>query len=260
MEAVLKSVLVIGGSRGIGAQCALILAQNGWSVTLTYNTRKHKADAVVSSLLQISDQKHSAIMLDVSDTRSVDALISCLQTTEHKLDAVIFSVAAGMETHKGVDYARKANTVAPLLTLRALFPRMNPGSMAVYLTSHEAHYYGRKPVYGNYAIIAETKRAGELLLVNAAQSFAEAGVGLHIVSADIVEDSPTAKLLEIKDRGVLQSRRDQVGQLPTCWDVALKACQPLLSVDPDLPFGSVTYVWEPIGYTNMEEKNDGQVQ
>ncbi|MFN5811978.1 MAG: SDR family NAD(P)-dependent oxidoreductase, partial [Burkholderiales bacterium] len=41
-------VLITGGSRGIGAACALLAARQGWAVAVNYTRDAQAADAVVS--------------------------------------------------------------------------------------------------------------------------------------------------------------------------------------------------------------------
>jgi isoaspartyl peptidase/L-asparaginase-like protein (Ntn-hydrolase superfamily) len=41
------------------------------------------------------------------------------------------------------------------------------------------------------------------------------GITLSIVSGDMIEGTITPRLLERMDRGVMQSRREQAGALPT---------------------------------------------
>ena len=45
-----KIALVTGGSRGLGKNMALKLAEKGINVILTYNSKKEEADAVVSEI------------------------------------------------------------------------------------------------------------------------------------------------------------------------------------------------------------------
>ena len=42
-----KALLITGGSRGIGRACALLAAENGWSVGVNYREDAKAADAVV---------------------------------------------------------------------------------------------------------------------------------------------------------------------------------------------------------------------
>jgi NAD(P)-dependent dehydrogenase (short-subunit alcohol dehydrogenase family) len=74
-----KIALVTGGSRGLGKNAALQLAQKGIDVILTYRTNKQEAEAVVATIQQ-NGQKAAALQLDVADTKSFDGFIQQLTT------------------------------------------------------------------------------------------------------------------------------------------------------------------------------------
>ena len=60
-------VLVTGGSRGLGRDMALRLAESGHNVILTYRSRAGEAEAVVQAIRE-RGRKAAALALDVSDS------------------------------------------------------------------------------------------------------------------------------------------------------------------------------------------------
>ena len=60
-----KKALITGGSRGIGAQCARMLAEDGWDVYINYNKSESEAIALAS------ETGGTAVKADVSDFVSV---------------------------------------------------------------------------------------------------------------------------------------------------------------------------------------------
>jgi len=69
-----KTALVTGGSRGLGKDMALSLADKGIDVIITYNTRKVDAEAVVKEI-ESKGRKGVALQFDVSNIKSIDNLI-----------------------------------------------------------------------------------------------------------------------------------------------------------------------------------------
>ena len=70
-----KTVLVTGGSRGIGKACALRLAREGYQVFLTYVSRPEEARSVVEAI-QAEGGKAEAFALDQSDREAVAAFFA----------------------------------------------------------------------------------------------------------------------------------------------------------------------------------------
>jgi NAD(P)-dependent dehydrogenase (short-subunit alcohol dehydrogenase family) len=69
MENNSRIALVTGGSRGLGRDMALRLAEKGLSVIITYQSRKEDALEVVAKIQQ-AGQKAAALQLSVGDTKS----------------------------------------------------------------------------------------------------------------------------------------------------------------------------------------------
>jgi NAD(P)-dependent dehydrogenase (short-subunit alcohol dehydrogenase family) len=84
METKNKIALVTGGSRGLGKDMALRLAQKGLDVLITYNSQQTDAENVVSEINQ-GGQKAAALQLNVGDLKSFaafsDQLKEVLQNT-----------------------------------------------------------------------------------------------------------------------------------------------------------------------------------
>lgn len=78
MAASKKIALVTGGSRGLGRNMALSLAQKGIDVILTYNSKKEEALGVVAEIGQ-AGQKAAALQLNTGDVKSFDAFFERLQ-------------------------------------------------------------------------------------------------------------------------------------------------------------------------------------
>lgn len=70
--------LVTGGSRGIGAATARVLAQDGWPVGINYRSDQDAAESVVKEIEDAGGQA-VALKADISEPAAPDALLSELK-------------------------------------------------------------------------------------------------------------------------------------------------------------------------------------
>ncbi|HTI90117.1 MAG TPA: SDR family oxidoreductase [Puia sp.] len=80
MEKKNRIVLVTGGSRGLGKDMALRLAEKGLDVIITYHSKKEEALAVVSGIRQ-QGRKAAALQLDTAEVSGFDAFFAILADT-----------------------------------------------------------------------------------------------------------------------------------------------------------------------------------
>jgi len=135
-----KRALVTGGSRGIGAAIALVLAENGADVAFTYQHSAEKAEAVRKSI-SATGHRAVAIQADSADpqaiTRSVEDAVSALGG----LDVLVNSAAIGhsgmIEDIKLDDYQRlmDVNVRAPVLFAQAVIPHLSEGGRIITIGS-----------------------------------------------------------------------------------------------------------------------------
>jgi len=78
MENNSKIAVVTGGSRGLGRDMALRLAEKGIQVVLTYHSRQEEANKVVA-LIEQTGQKAAALQLDVASIKSFDSFFDQLK-------------------------------------------------------------------------------------------------------------------------------------------------------------------------------------
>jgi len=72
-----QSLLVTGGSRGIGAAVALLAARQGWNVVVNYTRDAAAAQAVVQQV-QATGRQALAVQADVGDEAQVTALFAAV--------------------------------------------------------------------------------------------------------------------------------------------------------------------------------------
>jgi len=71
------NILITGGSRGIGAATARVLAAKGYNVCINYHKQKHAADLLVADLLRLG-VKAIAVQADVSQEQQVVNLFNTM--------------------------------------------------------------------------------------------------------------------------------------------------------------------------------------
>ena len=78
-----KTVLVTGASRGIGAACAEIFAENGFNVIINYNNSKEKAEALAEKTGGL------AYKCDVSDPATAGKMVEDVIQKYGKIDVLV---------------------------------------------------------------------------------------------------------------------------------------------------------------------------
>jgi len=142
----MKTVLITGGSRGIGAAAALNCAHRGMSVVLTYKDNKHSADDVVARI-EADGGKAVALQLDVSDSASFGAfremLAQALQDNwgSDRLHGLVNNAGYGLfeplqsVSEEQFDGLFRTHLKGPFFLTQALLPLLASGASIVNLTS-----------------------------------------------------------------------------------------------------------------------------
>jgi enoyl-[acyl-carrier protein] reductase III len=177
------SVLVTGGSRGIGRAIALRFARDG-------------AKRIGIGYLR-NDAAAEAAAEEVRAARAEPVLIRGNVSSERVLgdvgaagpwDVLVHAAATGvarpaLETEdKHWDWTMNANARAFLSLTRAVAPEMPKGSSVVAISS-----LGSVRVLENYVLIGASKAALEALVRSLAVELAPRGIRVNAVSAGVVE-------------------------------------------------------------------------
>jgi 3-oxoacyl-[acyl-carrier protein] reductase len=172
-------------------------------------------------------------------SRGIGAAVA-LMMAEQGADVAVNFRSKGSRAEAIANQVQAPRRRALLRTLDAVLPLMRSGGSIVFVTSHLAHFYGRKPVYGAYEPIAASKKPGEDALRSRMAEFEARGIRLAIVSGDMIEGTITPKLLERTQRGLIESRRAQAGALPTVQEFAAAIVD--AAADAHRPNGHVSFV------------------
>ena len=82
-----KTVLITGGSRGIGRACAQLFAEHGAHVIITYKTNVKEAEQTLRSLHTTG--KHSCFQLDIAQPQSVSTFFTEVMQQYDRLDVLV---------------------------------------------------------------------------------------------------------------------------------------------------------------------------
>jgi enoyl-[acyl-carrier protein] reductase III len=209
------SILVTGGSRGIGKAIALRFASLGAArVAIGYMRGDTAAEETAEELRALGTEP-IFIRGNVASQRVADEV-----TALGQLDILIHSAATGvirpaLETEdKHWDWTLSANARALLSLTRAAAPSMQPGSSIIGLSS-----LGSVRVLENYALVGASKAALEAIIRYLAVELAPRGIRVNAVSAGVVE---TGALDHFPNREAMleMGEANPVGRIVTPEDIA----------------------------------------
>ena len=212
-------MLVTGASRGIGAAVALLMAEQGADLAINFRSKGSRAEEIAAQIRALGRRALLA-QADLTQAGEILQMAHTVQEAFGRLDILVLNASGGLEKNKPASYAMDLNLTAQVRTFEAALPMMPRGGCVVFVTSHLAHFYGRKPVYAAYEGIAASKNAGEDALRLRLPELQARGVRLAVVSGDMIEGTITPKLLERTQRGLIEMRRGQAGELPTVQEFA----------------------------------------
>lgn len=225
-----KTAFVTGSSRGIGAETVGFFAEAGAKVAINFRDKEARAEKVAAG---IRENGGEAIVVgaDLTDYDSITALRDTLQSEFGGLDILVLNASGGMEAGKGDDYAMRLNRDAQVNALQTLRPLLHAGSRIVFVTSHQAHFIRTVDTMPEYLPVALSKRAGEDALREMIPSLEADGIGFVVVSADMIEGTVTATLLDRANPGTINARKEAVGKLYNvsefAAEIALAAVEPV---------------------------------
>ncbi len=241
-----KTIIITGSSRGVGADTAQILAESGANIIVNYRSKAPRANKIVAAIEEAGG-KATAVGGDVTNSEDVQNLINTAIDTYGSLDYLILNASGGMETNMGEDYAMRLNRDAQLNFARAAAERMSEGGRIVFVTSHQAHFIHDVETMPEYKPVAESKKAGEEALLAEIPALTEKGISLVVVSADMIEGTVTATLLNRLRPGALDERREAAGKLYTVNEFAHEVAK---MVTADVETGHIELVGGAKGFVD----------
>jgi len=189
-----KAVLITGGSRGIGRACALLAAQNGWSIGVNYREDSKAADEVVETIAKDCGRA-VALKGDVSVEAEAIGIFDAATKALGPLTAVIANAGVVAPTAKLADMGAErirhifeVNVLGTFLTAREAARRLPKSSGgdggSIVLMSSAAARLGSPNLYIDYAA---SKGAIDTLTVGLAKELAPEGVRVNAIRPGIID-------------------------------------------------------------------------
>jgi NAD(P)-dependent dehydrogenase (short-subunit alcohol dehydrogenase family) len=188
-----KIALVTGGSRGLGRNAALSLAERGVDVILTWRSQRAEADAVVAEI-EKRGARAVALQLDVGDSASfprfAQAVREALQQRwqRERFDFLVNNAGVGVRapfadtTEAQFDELVNVHLKGPFFLTQALLPLLHDGGRIVNISSGLARF--ALPGYSAYAAM---KGAMEVLTRYLAKELGPRRITANIVAPGAIE-------------------------------------------------------------------------
>lgn len=135
-----KRALVTGGSRGIGAAIAQVLAERGADVAFTYRDAVERAETVVEAI-ERTGRRALALRADSADPQAIERAVSEAVSAFGGLDILVNSAAIGLSgSLADIDleaYQRlmDVNVRGPVLFAKAAIPHLAAGGRIISIGS-----------------------------------------------------------------------------------------------------------------------------
>lgn len=189
-----KIVLITGGSRGIGAACALTAARKGWAVAVNYTSNAKAAESVVSEI-RAAGGKAIAVQADVAHEDQVLAMFAQVDAQLGRLSALVnnagvVDVTARLDEMSVTRLRRMfdINVIGSMVCAREAVRRMSTrhggsGGAIVNLSSAAARLGGT----AQYLDYAAAKGAIDTFTIGLAKEVAAEGIRVNAVRPGLIE-------------------------------------------------------------------------
>ena len=188
-----KIALITGGSRGLGKNMALHLAQKGIDIILTYNSKKEEAEAVVREI-EKTGRKAIALQLNTGDVKNFDSFFEeikkALKNTfnSDRFDFLINNAGIGIyasfaeTTEEQFDALMNIQFKGVFFLTQKALPLIKDGGRIINLSTGLARFS-----MPGYAAYASMKGAMETLTRYQAKELGARGIAVNCVAPGAIE-------------------------------------------------------------------------
>ena len=214
-----KTVLVTGGSRGIGKAIALEFASRGADIAFNY-IRSHRSAAETQAEIEALGVRCLRARAHLGDSAKIRELFAELDEKFGKLDVLVNNAASGVQRsaseleEKHWDWTLNVNAKAPWLCAIEASKLMPEGGSIVNITSQ-----GSSKVLPYYFSVGTSKAALEALTRYLAVELAPRGISVNAVSGGYVETG-ALDYFPNRESMIEAGRSTPVGRMVAAEDIA----------------------------------------
>jgi len=218
-----KTILVAGGTRGIGKAISIRFARSGAKVIANY-LRNEKAAEELKAIAAEEQLEISFCRADLTTDKGLGQLGRFLEESAPQLSGLVFCAATGIHrpfdelTERHFDWTFNLNVRAFFRLVKLARRRLSKGSSVVPISS-----WGATRVLPYYSLIGSSKGALEALARHLAAELAPFGVRVNLLTAGAVLTDAWKAMPDSEDRIAETIRRTPAGRLVTAEEVAYGA-------------------------------------
>jgi enoyl-[acyl-carrier protein] reductase III len=218
-----KTILITGGTRGIGQAISLRFARAGATVIANYLRDEQAAE----HLKAIATEERLAIALcraDLTNERGLEQLDRSLQECGPHLSGLVHCAATGIHrpieelTERHFDWTFNLNVRAFFKLIKLLMARFSKGSSIVAVSS-----WGALRALPCYSLVGSSKGALEAFVRHLAVELAPRGIRVNILTAGAVLTDAWKAVPNGEARIAETIRRTPAGRLATAEEIAYGA-------------------------------------
>lgn len=196
----MNTLLITGGSAGIGAACARLGAKQGRDIILTYNQNRTSAEQVAGDVRALG-QSAQIIQCDVADPAQIDALFAQINP-KIQIDLINNAgIVAPTATIMGLDAARlteifAVNVVGAILVAKGAIAHMRRAKQHTQNTGNIVNVSSAAARLGaanQYIDYAASKGAIDTFTLGLADELAAEGIRVNAIRPGLIETEIHAK-------------------------------------------------------------------